>query len=405
MIKKIIVFLVFILLVCLTTSIVKGGNIDIVLDGQGGGTISYDEVTVEIIEHDPIWSANFTNMQTGCSAGEYVYGIYTNGTFKCRADTTGEGASYNLTYDTMLEECPDGNYSYGYDSGGNIQCRSDIQGGSGTDDTKWNLEGIWLYNSSDVLTFNITLMNATIEMIAVKHNATSWTKEQDYGSKSYINATAESHNTTDWVIAQQYASKSYVETNASSHNATEWVISQNYLTFYTELDPTFVSNLTNGFSNNIVPRSNEAFSLGALINRWLNLFVNTIFGRAGNFSDYVNATFFYGDIGRTTGHNTYNETIWQQALNKFNISYLPSGILNLTYAKNSTLDEFYSKTISNNTYAKNTSLNNYMPTAGGTFTGSVNMSNHTIVGLLNLTFTSGGYIIDNGSALIIGYNG
>jgi hypothetical protein len=51
-------------------------------------------------ETDPIFSANFTNMQTDCSANNYVYGILSNGTFECRVDQTSSGGTYNATYDT-----------------------------------------------------------------------------------------------------------------------------------------------------------------------------------------------------------------------------------------------------------------------------------------------------------------
>jgi hypothetical protein len=42
-------------------------------------------------ESDPQWSANFTNMQTDCNSGDYVYGVDDDGTLKCREDQTGSG--------------------------------------------------------------------------------------------------------------------------------------------------------------------------------------------------------------------------------------------------------------------------------------------------------------------------
>jgi len=42
-------------------------------------------------ETDPQWSANFTNMQTDCPSDNYVYGIDSDGTLKCRDDEMGSG--------------------------------------------------------------------------------------------------------------------------------------------------------------------------------------------------------------------------------------------------------------------------------------------------------------------------
>jgi hypothetical protein len=42
-------------------------------------------------EIDPMWSANFTNMQTDCPSTNYAYGVNGNGTLKCRQDQAGSG--------------------------------------------------------------------------------------------------------------------------------------------------------------------------------------------------------------------------------------------------------------------------------------------------------------------------
>lgn len=39
-------------------------------------------------ETDPSWRANYTNMLVDCPDGNYSYGIYNNGSFKCRNDRT-----------------------------------------------------------------------------------------------------------------------------------------------------------------------------------------------------------------------------------------------------------------------------------------------------------------------------
>lgn len=44
-------------------------------------------------ETDPYFTANFSNMQTDCPDGNYTYGIYPNGTLKCRDDIKGEGSA------------------------------------------------------------------------------------------------------------------------------------------------------------------------------------------------------------------------------------------------------------------------------------------------------------------------
>lgn len=59
-------------------------------------------------ESDPFWLANYTNMQTDCPNGNYSYGMYANGTFKCRSDVSGGGSSsdnleWNITYQNVRD--------------------------------------------------------------------------------------------------------------------------------------------------------------------------------------------------------------------------------------------------------------------------------------------------------------
>ncbi|MCX8158888.1 MAG: YfhO family protein [Candidatus Pacearchaeota archaeon] len=51
------------------------------------GTLS----CVEVInyESDPFWKANFSNMQNDCPIGNYAYGVFGNGSLKCRTDVSG----------------------------------------------------------------------------------------------------------------------------------------------------------------------------------------------------------------------------------------------------------------------------------------------------------------------------
>jgi len=78
-----------------------------------GGEVLYGNGTCSVpslSESDPVWASNHTNMQVDCGAGLYSYGIYENGTLKCRVDsgtdyTAGTGLkligaefSFNETY-------------------------------------------------------------------------------------------------------------------------------------------------------------------------------------------------------------------------------------------------------------------------------------------------------------------
>lgn len=65
-------------------------------------------------ETDPYWTGNSTNMQVDCPAGNYSYGVFSNGTFKCRDDVSGAAAEsdpkwtanytiYNTTWSTNTD--------------------------------------------------------------------------------------------------------------------------------------------------------------------------------------------------------------------------------------------------------------------------------------------------------------
>lgn len=66
-----------------------GGDAGHVLTSNGVGTALWDE-------GEPKWIANYSNMQTDCPSGNYSYGLYANGTFKCRNDNSGSGVGDNL---------------------------------------------------------------------------------------------------------------------------------------------------------------------------------------------------------------------------------------------------------------------------------------------------------------------
>jgi len=65
-----------------------GGIVNCTGDFWSGGNqiTSGGALIANVSESDPNWAANFTNMQIDCGAGNYSYGIYSNGTWKCRSD-------------------------------------------------------------------------------------------------------------------------------------------------------------------------------------------------------------------------------------------------------------------------------------------------------------------------------
>ena len=57
-----------------------------------------------ITETDPIWSANFSNMQNSCPTGNYTFGFFGNGSMRCANDLAGAGASFSNTNIQYLNE-------------------------------------------------------------------------------------------------------------------------------------------------------------------------------------------------------------------------------------------------------------------------------------------------------------
>jgi len=82
------------------------------LDSDGSTLSCTTTVDTEI---DPIFAANFTNMQVDCPAGNYSYGIFGNGTLKCRNDETGAGASVDYDNIAMLNQTNTGNITLSND--------------------------------------------------------------------------------------------------------------------------------------------------------------------------------------------------------------------------------------------------------------------------------------------------
>ena len=109
-------------------------------------------------ETDPNWSANFTNMQVDCPTGNYTYGIYGNGTFKCRSDVSGGGDGAGKS----------GDYPY-------------------------------LYNDSSVMYFNETKLNETVEDLDTNCStdgacdAVTYDSELDYtvDTSAYVNCSSD----------------------------------------------------------------------------------------------------------------------------------------------------------------------------------------------------------------------
>ena len=104
-----------------------------------------DSVTctaINSMETDPQWSSNLTNMETDCPVGNYSYGVFSNGSFKCRDDTTSAAGA----------------------------------------DTQKQADDIYIYNDSTTIYLNSTLMNQTILNISSRFNETSWVEAQGYGA-------------------------------------------------------------------------------------------------------------------------------------------------------------------------------------------------------------------------------
>ena len=74
------------------------GGTDKMVGGSGGNTT----VEIQAAETDTNWLTNFTNMQVDCPGGNYSYGIFNNGTFKCRDDEQGSGSSGGNTTNEII---------------------------------------------------------------------------------------------------------------------------------------------------------------------------------------------------------------------------------------------------------------------------------------------------------------
>lgn len=60
------------------------------------GDFFYNQ-TAAVVETDPRWNANFTNMQVDCPTGNYSYGIHPNGSLKCRSSGGGGTGDFSFT--------------------------------------------------------------------------------------------------------------------------------------------------------------------------------------------------------------------------------------------------------------------------------------------------------------------
>ena len=133
---------------------------------------------------DPLWSGNYTNMLTVCPTGNYSYGIFENGTWKCRSDLSGAGGEVDPKWSANYTVCAAGNHLYF--NGRSLACEAD-------DDTTY----------SDLSEFN-----------------------DDLGNRGYTHLT----NFTDDILW------------TSTFNTTG---DTRWLTSFTELDPKWSANFTN----------------------------------------------------------------------------------------------------------------------------------------------------------------
>lgn len=330
-------------------------------------------------ETDPFWSANFTNMQVDCS---------------------------------------DGNYTYGVGSDGTLKCRSDVQGGAGAGDGSYNA------TYEEYLDF-INAVNNSIDERALLHNATEWVKAQGYSIGGSYNATYEeyllwSYNLTYenyllWAFNSTYEGDLYNTFNQTYHDYLLWAYNttyestynESYLTSYSETDPVFSLNLSDGVSNNWNPIADITQSLGSLLKRWLDLFAQTIWATNVNATN-VNATFFYGNGTYLTSipFNSYNTTYEEYLLWAFNQTYQDYLLwaYNITYegCYNISYLTSYSETDplwSSNFTGKNLSINNL--TANKARVDKICVGKECGAGVVVDVYTNGtrGYRIETDSPL------
>lgn len=115
------------------------------------------DINIPNYETDPIFSANFTNMQIDCVAGNYTYGVYGNGTLKCRSDASGAAAEtdpyWTANYTTIFK--------------GLINNASYLRTDNATYDTyasnvsrNWTLNAYNNWNTAWLSTYNLTYLGS-----------------------------------------------------------------------------------------------------------------------------------------------------------------------------------------------------------------------------------------------------
>ena len=112
-------------------------------------------------------------------------------------------------------------------------------------------------------------------------------------------------------------------------------------------------------------------------------------------------------IGSWNNYSRVNDTQIENNDGYFNIleSWLSTLFDTLFGTKDSDdLSEGSVNLYDNQTFNQTLTDTEYLGLSGGNMTGSLNMSNNTIETVLNITFTYGGYIRDNTTALIIGHS-
>lgn len=143
---------------------------------QGNFNFPQEEITSTIVNatitytNDPNWDANESQMLVDCPAGNYSFGIYTNGSWKCRNDEQGAGGGGNTTEEIWFV-VNNGTFMLATTQVGNTTME------------------IWgVVNNNTFMPIGTQVGNTTSEMWAVINNGT-FDRYNNYYNSSLINVT------------------------------------------------------------------------------------------------------------------------------------------------------------------------------------------------------------------------
>jgi hypothetical protein len=207
-------------------------------------------------ETDPIWSSNFTNMQTDCPTGNYSYGIYSNGTLKCRSDIS--GTSSGNYFDQQLNTTSNVKFNW-------LNLTTLLVGTYNISDWYANVSRNWtldVYNN-----WNSTWDNSWVNQFAYNHTSsvynlwnTAWSSTYNatyagFANNVSLNYTQIVYNTYNSIWSNTYNSTYQSYANNVSRNwtldtynnwNTVWLATYNasYASFNTTLNIQNLFNVT-----------------------------------------------------------------------------------------------------------------------------------------------------------------